>query len=81
MARQTPVNPGFTIVSGAGTGSNGDRIDVWNGNVLVDIIYARNFDQINKYVKLEREHIAKKQKQAEERNRRRRERAALRLAN
>lgn len=59
----------------------GDRIDVWNGNVLVDVIYNRNFSDINKYVVLEKERIAIKQKQAEERNRRRRERAALRLAN
>lgn len=59
----------------------GDRIDVWNGNALVDVIYNRNFNDINKYVALEKERIAIKQKQAEERNRRRRERAALRLAN
>lgn len=29
MARTTPVNPGFTIVNGTGTGANGNRIDVW----------------------------------------------------
>ncbi len=29
MARQTPVNAGFTIVNGSGTGVNGSRIDVW----------------------------------------------------
>lgn len=29
MARSTPVHSGYTIVSGAGTGPNGDRIDVW----------------------------------------------------
>lgn len=29
MARQTPVNAGFTIVNGSGTGTNGNRIDVW----------------------------------------------------
>lgn len=29
MARTTPVNAGFTIINGSGTGSNGNRIDVW----------------------------------------------------
>lgn len=29
MARTTPVNAGYTIANGAGTGTNGSRIDVW----------------------------------------------------
>lgn len=29
MARGTPVHSGYTILNGSGTGSNGDRIDVW----------------------------------------------------
>lgn len=29
MARTTPVNSGYTIINGSGTGSNGNRIDVW----------------------------------------------------
>lgn len=29
MARSTPVNSGYTIVNGAGTGINAERIDVW----------------------------------------------------
>ena len=30
MARTTPINSGYTVVStGVGTGTNGDRIDVW----------------------------------------------------
>ena len=29
MARTTPVNAGYTILSGSGTGPNGNRIDVW----------------------------------------------------
>jgi hypothetical protein len=29
MARTTPVHSGYTIINGAGTGPNGDRIDVW----------------------------------------------------
>ncbi len=29
MARLTPVNTGFTILEGVGTGANGHRIDVW----------------------------------------------------
>lgn len=29
MARSTPVNSGYTIINGSGTGPNGSRIDVW----------------------------------------------------
>jgi len=29
MARSTPVHSGYEIINGAGTGKNGDRIDVW----------------------------------------------------
>lgn len=29
MARTTPVNSGYTIINGSGTGPNGSRIDVW----------------------------------------------------
>ena len=29
MARTTPVHSGYTILNGAGTGTNGHRIDVW----------------------------------------------------
>lgn len=58
----------------------GRRIDVWNGNVLVDVIYNKNIDDINKYVRLEKEHIAQKQKRAEARNKARKARAAERNA-
>lgn len=50
----------------------GYRIDVWNNNKLIEAIYSRNLDNINKYVRLEKEYIANKQKRAEERNKRRR---------
>lgn len=58
----------------------GYRIDVWNGNVLMESIYNRNIESIDKYVRLEKEHIAKKQKQAEIRNQRRREKTMKRIA-
>ena len=29
MARTTPVHSGYSIINGAGTGPNGNRIDVW----------------------------------------------------
>lgn len=50
----------------------GYRVDVWNSNKLIETIYSRNLDNINKYVRLEKEYIANKQKRAEERNKRRR---------
>jgi hypothetical protein len=55
----------------------GYRIDVWNGNVLVDTIYARNIAEIDKYVRIEKEYIAKKQAMATARNQRRRERPKM----
>ena len=58
----------------------GFRIDVWNGNVKIEVVYGRNFDEINKYVRLEKEYIARKQKQAEERNRRRKMKLAKKVA-
>ena len=58
----------------------GLRIDVWNGNSLIEAIYSKNIDDINKYVRLEKEYRALKQARAEERNKRRRERTMLRLA-
>ena len=52
----------------------GRRIDVWNGNALIDVIYAKNISDIDKYVRLEKEYIAQKQRKATERNKKRRER-------
>lgn len=58
----------------------GCRIDVWNENTFIESIYVRNADEINKYVRLEKEHIASKQKRAEERNKRRKLRLEERRA-
>ena len=52
----------------------GYRIDVWNKNTLIEKIYNKNLADINKYVRLEKEHIARKQEQATLRNKRRKER-------
>lgn len=46
----------------------GYRIDVWNGNSLVDVIYNKNLEDINKYVRMEKEYIARKQELAMLRN-------------
>lgn len=54
----------------------GYRIDVWNGNTKVEVIYNRNIEAINVYVRLEKEYIARKQKQAEERNKKRKQKLA-----
>ena len=58
----------------------GYRIDVWNENILVDIIYNKNIDDINKYVRREKEYIAKKQAAATLRNKRRKEKLKQKLA-
>lgn len=55
----------------------GMRIDVWNENVLTEVIYARNLADIDKYVRMEKEYIARKQAAAEERNQRRKKRLQM----
>ena len=35
----------------------GYRIDVWNNNKLIEKIYIKNIDDINKYVQLEKEYM------------------------
>lgn len=57
----------------------GYRIDVWNGNALVDVIYNRNIENINKYVRLEKEYIARKQELAALRNQRRKAKTIKRI--
>lgn len=49
----------------------GQRIEVWNGNTLVNTIYNKNLAEIDKYIKLEKQYIAEKQKKAEARNKKR----------
>ena len=57
----------------------GYRIDVWNGNTLVDVIYNKNIEDVNKYVRKEKEYIAWKQERAALRNQRRREKTLKRF--
>lgn len=49
----------------------GCRIEVWSANVLSEVIYNRNLADIDKYISIEKEYIARKQKKAEERNKQR----------
>lgn len=49
----------------------GHRIEVWNGNTLVNTIYNKNLADIDEYIRLEKQHIANKQRKAEARNKRR----------
>ena len=54
----------------------GHRIEVWNGNTLVNTIYNKNFADIDEYIRLEKQHIANKQRKAEARNKRRKKKLA-----
>ena len=56
----------------------GHRIDIWNSNILVHKIYSKNLDDIDKYIKAEKEYIARKQRKAELRNKKRKEKHRLR---
>lgn len=55
----------------------GHRIDVWNGNILTETIYAKNLNDIDKYVRMEKEYIARKQALATERNQKRKQRLQM----
>ncbi len=50
----------------------GIKIEVWNENNLIDVIYSREVNRFNKkYVSIEKQYIANKQSKAELRNKRR----------
>ena len=49
MARTTPVNTGFTIINGSGTGINGNRIDVWAEYKLGTQSLSGNYTPITVY--------------------------------
>ncbi len=49
MARTTPVHSGYTIINGAGTGTNGKRIDVWVEYKVVEQDIANNKSRIIAY--------------------------------
>lgn len=50
----------------------GFKIEVWADNCLSETIYSKDSDVIRHYVSLEKEYIGRKQKAAEERNKRKR---------
>lgn len=51
--------------------TKGYRIEVWNNNRLVEVIYDKNIADMNKYISQEKEYISRKQQRATERNKRR----------
>lgn len=51
----------------------GCRIEVWNGNTLVNTIYNKNLSEIDNYIKVEKQYITEKQRKAEMRNRKRKQ--------
>lgn len=59
----------------------GCRIEVWSANSLLDVIYNKNLSEIDKYIKAEKEFIARKQRKAEERNKRRKKKFESRQLN
>ncbi len=55
----------------------GHRIEVWSGNALSEKIYHKNLSDIDKYIRAEKEYIADKQKRAELRNKRRKNKRVM----
>lgn len=49
MSRTTPVNSGYAIISGQGTGTNGSRIDVWVEYKVISQDYSKNTSDIRAY--------------------------------
>lgn len=46
MARSTPINGGYSIINGTGSGSNGNRIDVWLEYIVAEQDIANNRSRI-----------------------------------
>lgn len=50
MARTTPINSGYTVAStGVGTGTNGERIDVWVEYLIGEANAAENYTPLTVY--------------------------------
>lgn len=52
----------------------GYRIEVWNSNRLVEVIYNKNIEYLKTYINIEKQYIANKQQKAEARNKLRKQR-------
>lgn len=57
----------------------GKRIEVWNNNSLIEKIYYKDIDMLNKYIKVEKEYIKNKQELLHLKKELRRQRAKERL--
>lgn len=49
----------------------GTKIEVWNDNSCIEVIYAKDIKNLGKYINLEKEYIGSKQSAAELKNKRR----------
>lgn len=50
----------------------GIKVEVWNENTHIETIYSRKAKDLDKYITLEKQYIAKKQANAQRRNEQRR---------
>ena len=46
----------------------GCKIEVWNSNKCIEVIYNKNIKELTKYITIEKKYIAEKQRKAEKRN-------------
>ena len=49
MARSSPINSGYSIINGSGSGKNADRIDVWVEYAVVSQNTSMNASQVYVY--------------------------------
>ena len=52
----------------------GFKVEVWNENAHIETVYYNHAECLDKYIKVEKQYIAEKQKRATERNKQRRSR-------
>lgn len=51
--------------------NSGLKVEIWSDNAWYDVVYANSPHELDEYIRLEKEYIGRKQKKAEERNKRR----------
>lgn len=51
---------------------SGLKVEVWDDHACVMVVYSKDFHKLDPYIQLEKQYIGRKQKRAEERNKRRR---------
>lgn len=52
----------------------GFKVEVWNENTYIETVYYNHVEHLDKYIEMEKQYVAERQRRATERNKRRRSR-------